>query len=100
MRVLIVVAVLWLVATLLFGKRLYGDRSQFVAMVLIAMTTLSIIVPRWVVLSALNSAMAIGLADRYLAAAGLSIWYLVAFCVACGMKRVFEFLSERGTTHA
>ena len=100
MSVLIAVAVIWLVATLVFGTRLYGDRSQFVAMVLIAMITLSIILPRWVVLSALDSAMAIGLADRYLAAAGFSIWYLAAFCVACGIKRAVGFQSERGTTHA
>ena len=95
MKPVMSLAILWLIATPIFRKQLYVDQSQFAVFLFIAISTLSIIVTRWGLFAAIDSAMFPGWESRYLTATAFALWVLAAFCTACGVQYASKVFRKR-----
>lgn len=90
MKALFAVSPFLLAAVFFFGEKLVPDKSHRVAMVLAATLALSVILPRWTLLSAIDSQMYPGDEPRYLSTASFSIWFLASFTTACFIYGIYH----------
>jgi hypothetical protein len=90
MRLLFIVAALWLVVLLVLRRRLQLSPDARLAILLIATLALSVFLPRLALLAGIDANMYPGTEPRYLAAAAFALWYSAAFAVAHGLYVLFR----------
>lgn len=95
LRDIIAISPFLLAAVFFFGEKLVPARGYRVIMIFVATVALSIILPRWVLLSAIDSQMYPGGEPRYLSTAAFSIWFLASFTTACFICGIYHQLLDK-----
>ncbi len=99
MKFVVLIAICYLLASVVFRHRFIPNGNDRVTLALVACITLSIVLPRWVLLAAIDSTMFPGDTPRYLAVGVFSVWFLAMFVFVCMVCDASHFLRRNLKSH-
>lgn len=88
MKVSAIIAIVYLLAIALFRAGLILDPNDQKTFVLVVCIAFSVLLPKWVLLAAIDSAMYPGDPLRYLSTAAFAVWFFTSFVIAHAWQRL------------